>query len=239
MVVLRFQRGCIHRHRAYRVPKQNQPKKVADSTKYPVEGIRSGFAARLRAERESLGLSQVEMSERCGVSEASLWNFEREKSGPSVERLIAIAVAIDRSAEWLLTGQGPARRGDLIAFGEVVAGLDRREVAAAIEELRNPVERGMPPEEELAILESEIADLRERMRGVGRSSRAAMAGAIEELEAQCRRLRGETAEEGRQVTFVEPPVQREGYVEQVYRTKEVRPEKPRGGGSRRRRAEGE
>jgi transcriptional regulator with XRE-family HTH domain len=54
-----------------------------------------GLAARLRAARESAGLSQVQAGERSGVHHVSIAKFETDKSTPTLRVLYLLALAYE------------------------------------------------------------------------------------------------------------------------------------------------
>jgi len=68
--------------------------------------IPDGFGARLREERERLGLSQTALAEIGGVKRLTQSQYEKETSSPSVRYLNAIASA-DIDVEYALFGRRP------------------------------------------------------------------------------------------------------------------------------------
>lgn len=53
----------------------------------------STIGARLRLERERLGLSQTELGERCGVQKRSQINYEKDERAPDATYLVGLAGA--------------------------------------------------------------------------------------------------------------------------------------------------
>jgi len=199
---------------------------------------------RLREARDAAGLTQAELAESVGVTELAIRNYERRASSPTMERIVATAEALHVTIDWLLLGVAPMRAEHREAFAAIVEGLDDGEIEAVLYELAIHASAApMPPQDELEMLRDELAAQRERLREMPRELRETLVVAIRAIKRRIAELEaiiaGGEAEEGRQVTFVEPPVQREGYVEQVYRTKEIRPDAPKDAGRRKRRAEGE
>jgi phage repressor protein C with HTH and peptisase S24 domain len=64
-----------------------------------------------RLEMVMAGRSAREFSRLCGISDASVRDYLRGDSYPSLDRLDAIAAAADVSAQWLATGKGSADLG--------------------------------------------------------------------------------------------------------------------------------
>ena len=54
----------------------------------------------IKAARTNLGMTRRELAERCGVSEKTIWNWEKGKTTPSVNDLPWIAESLQRSEEW-------------------------------------------------------------------------------------------------------------------------------------------
>jgi DNA-binding XRE family transcriptional regulator len=52
------------------------------------------FARKLRALRESLGLTQQQLAERCGFCQGAIWNLESGRNGPHWRRLFRLAEAL-------------------------------------------------------------------------------------------------------------------------------------------------
>jgi transcriptional regulator with XRE-family HTH domain len=68
------------------------------------------IAERIKAVRQELGWSQVQLAEEVGVSQSSIGNIESGfRQRP--RELVSIAKALRVSAEWLETGKGPKIEG--------------------------------------------------------------------------------------------------------------------------------
>lgn len=65
------------------------------------------LASRLRQTRLSLGISQKELATRSGVTQQMISKLERGEAAGSVD-LVAIAGALQVTAEWLFSGAGAA-----------------------------------------------------------------------------------------------------------------------------------
>lgn len=80
------------------------------------------IGGRIRAVRESQGLTQEAASERCGITAAFYGNIERGDRKMSVETLIKIAAGLGVSADVLLFGESSARQDTL---GEILGNVQR------------------------------------------------------------------------------------------------------------------
>jgi transcriptional regulator with XRE-family HTH domain len=91
------------------------------------------IAARIRTERERLGLSQEKLAQRMGLDRNTLWHIEAGRTkNPRADHIIALAKAFDVSADYLLgltDDRTPARRARRPRSAKEVATL----VAAAAE----------------------------------------------------------------------------------------------------------
>ncbi len=67
------------------------------------------MGARIRGRRTQLGMTQGELAAACGISGPSVSAWESGKTTAiSGEYLVAAARALKVTAEWILTGEGPA-----------------------------------------------------------------------------------------------------------------------------------
>jgi transcriptional regulator with XRE-family HTH domain len=57
---------------------------------------------RIHDRRRLLGLSQEELSEKAGIDQKQVSNYERGKGNPTAESLLGLAKALDTSTDWLL-----------------------------------------------------------------------------------------------------------------------------------------
>ena len=60
------------------------------------------FQQRLKAERQSSGLTQRHMAERLNIAHPSYIRYENGKAEPSLENLVKIAEIFDVSVDYLL-----------------------------------------------------------------------------------------------------------------------------------------
>lgn len=60
---------------------------------------------RIRARREELGMSQVELADAIGIRAHVMWRYEAGKSRPGADRLAEIASALKTTSEALLHGE--------------------------------------------------------------------------------------------------------------------------------------
>lgn len=79
------------------------------TTQVGVEGIVPDFTLgdRLRKARTHAGLTVSELSERAGISEKTVNNYEGERVAPRRPSLIAWALATGVSLAWIETGKVP------------------------------------------------------------------------------------------------------------------------------------
>lgn len=68
----------------------------------------SSMGDRLRAARLARGLTQQELAYRIDATASTVSKWERgELANPHSDAIIAIAVSLDVSLDWLLRGEGP------------------------------------------------------------------------------------------------------------------------------------
>lgn len=107
------------------------------TTQVGVEGIVPAFTQgdRLRKARTYAGLTVAELSERAGMSEKTVNNYEGDRVKTRRPTLIAWALATGVSLEWLETGAqphhgpnppAPARKPDPDGLAELAAQKRRR-----------------------------------------------------------------------------------------------------------------
>ena len=63
---------------------------------------RIALGARLKAKREAKGMSLDELAKATGLSKAGLWQIEVGRSEPRASTIIALAIALDVSTDFLL-----------------------------------------------------------------------------------------------------------------------------------------
>jgi len=62
---------------------------------------------RIRQAREAVGMTQIQLGSRVGVSDAAITQYEGGRNLPRLRRLEAIAEVLGVTTEWLLTGGEP------------------------------------------------------------------------------------------------------------------------------------
>lgn len=77
-----------------------------DSLKLSDEERRKRFGARIRMMRQLLGLKQVDLAEKLNISPQALAIYETGRREPNLKNLIALARALNTTADWLL-GEPP------------------------------------------------------------------------------------------------------------------------------------
>ena len=60
---------------------------------------------RIKEQRKLLELSQVQVSKSCEVSQAAVGYWETDTTVPSGKKLLSLAKALRRSAEWIMSGK--------------------------------------------------------------------------------------------------------------------------------------
>ena len=67
----------------------------------------TAMGGRIRNARQSLGLSQLELAEQCGLSVSFLGHIERGSRKMSLETLVSVCEALNLSADYLLQDELP------------------------------------------------------------------------------------------------------------------------------------
>jgi transcriptional regulator with XRE-family HTH domain len=62
------------------------------------------FGQRLRARRRELGLSQVALAARLGISQPAISHWENDQKEPLLSSLVALAKSLEISTDWLVLG---------------------------------------------------------------------------------------------------------------------------------------
>lgn len=72
--------------------------------------------------RENLGLGQVDLAEKIGMSKQRYWHYEQRKVAFSVEDIFRLSRVLGRSVQWLLDLESPPADEDrmLAAFRRIV-----------------------------------------------------------------------------------------------------------------------
>lgn len=89
------------------------------------------MGARLRAERERLGLSQTAFANACGITRQSQNNFEGDKNLPNAAVLIA-AAGLGVDVGYVLTGRSAASSDDESALLDAFRNMPDRDRAALL-----------------------------------------------------------------------------------------------------------
>ena len=72
----------------------------------PDEEMRRAFADRVNRLREARELSWKELAARVGTNVSSLSRWGRTRTGPRMESIVALSLALEVTTDYLLTGQG-------------------------------------------------------------------------------------------------------------------------------------
>lgn len=93
---------------------------------------------RVRARRESLGLTQNELAGELGVTHQHISRIEGGHAVPSLDLLVGLAAKLGTTADWLLTGHEIAKLGASEAIrGEAeLSASAKRHLIGLVEELR-------------------------------------------------------------------------------------------------------
>jgi transcriptional regulator with XRE-family HTH domain len=98
---------------------------------------RSTFGRRLRALRQTLGVSQVELARRIGRHQTVIGPYERDEYEPSREVVERLAVALETSPEYLYFGRSPQQTAITVAGRVGGAGLLDPEPQSGLFHLRD------------------------------------------------------------------------------------------------------
>lgn len=80
------------------------------------------FGSRIRDLRVSLGLTQIQLSARAGITQGSLSSIERgDTKGMKSETILNLARALGTSPEYLQTGKGPLGGAAKLTADELAA----------------------------------------------------------------------------------------------------------------------
>jgi transcriptional regulator with XRE-family HTH domain len=84
----------------------------------------AGFCERMNV-LEALVESWADLARKSGLSRRVLDKYRTGKSDPSRARLVALAKAADVRVDWLATGEGPMRPGEVAPKPAPAGGIDR------------------------------------------------------------------------------------------------------------------
>ncbi|MDQ1079716.1 helix-turn-helix domain-containing protein [Pseudoroseomonas cervicalis] len=85
---------------------------------------------RIAAKREQIGYSQAELAARIGVTDGAIGQYETGRAVPRINRLERIAVELETSTDWLLTGGEGEEQAKAQTKAELEALLLIRSLAA-------------------------------------------------------------------------------------------------------------
>lgn len=69
------------------------------------------FGWRLRSARARAGLARHDLADMVGFSYMTIERYETGKRSPTLDKMKSLAVALDVSLAWLVTGEGPETGG--------------------------------------------------------------------------------------------------------------------------------
>ena len=98
---------------------------------------RSTFGRRLRALRQTRGVSQVELARRIGRHQTVIGPYERDEYEPSREVVEKLAVVLETSPEYLYFGRSPRQTAIAVAGKVGGAGLLEPDAGAGLVSLRD------------------------------------------------------------------------------------------------------
>lgn len=98
---------------------------------------RTTFGRRLRALRQTHGISQVELARRIGRHQTVIGPYERDEYEPSREVVEKLALALETSPEYLYFGRSPQETALAVAGRIGGAGLLEAETGAGMLSLRD------------------------------------------------------------------------------------------------------
>ena len=101
------------------------------------------LAKRIRFLRQSLGMNQVQLADKLGVTKQSVSNWENDNIVPSIDKLVKIADFFSVSADYLLGRDHMERSGGLTVD---VTGLSPRQIEhirLIVDDLRDNDEQGL------------------------------------------------------------------------------------------------
>ena len=99
--------------------------------------MRLTFGRRLRALRQTLGISQVELARRIGRHQTVIGPYERDEYEPSREVVEKLAVALETSPEYLYFGRSPQQTAIGVAGRFGGGGLLENEPQTGLVSLRD------------------------------------------------------------------------------------------------------
>ena len=83
-----------------------EKKEIKEFTSYlektQIKIVLNDFAERLKEVREEANLTQTQLAEKLGTTQKIISFYETSRSVPSIQSLIALSLAFERSIDWLL-----------------------------------------------------------------------------------------------------------------------------------------
>ncbi len=70
---------------------------------------------RISQKRKSMGLTQFEVCERCGISDRYLSNIERTRSIPSLDVILRICEVLETTPDYILLGTNKTKSNDVLS----------------------------------------------------------------------------------------------------------------------------
>ena len=126
-----------------------------------INEVNVSIGARIRAQRESLGLSQKAVGEMLGVSYQQIQKFESGRDRLKVEQLKVLADRLDTTQSYLLNGKslsGLAEDGAAFDGADALAIEKAHELTRAFLSLRSPAMRDAVLELTRRLVAAQAAD---------------------------------------------------------------------------------
>lgn len=124
-----------------------------------------GIGGRIREAVEKLGLTLKQAADKTGIPYSSLQNWAGGHREPRPEALITLGSQLGISIDWLLTGEGPMRRGEMQSeAAPAVADNPREQALLALwreldEGAQREIQRAAEEKKRLTTLEQRVSEL--------------------------------------------------------------------------------
>nr|WP_155397244.1 helix-turn-helix transcriptional regulator [Stutzerimonas stutzeri] len=123
-----------------------------------------GISNRLKVVLDTLGLKISEASEKTGVPYRSWQNYLSGAREPKAEALTLICTRLGVSSDWLLTGEGPMRRGEVGRAAPASAESPREQALLALwreldEDAQREIQLAAEEKKRLKTLEQRLQEL--------------------------------------------------------------------------------
>jgi len=121
---------------------------------------------RIKESRKKLGITQVALAEKIGLTQSNITDYERERVSPSIETLLKLSKVLNVSLDWLASGQE--------IRSEIINKLDKDIMQTAIE-IAEKFTDGyiVPPEDKAEYIIHLYNDLLEKKHTIQKTSKAA------------------------------------------------------------------